>query len=37
MGNYKRLGKNIILQTIGKFSSKLLVFFLVPFLSRSFA
>lgn len=31
MGNYKRLGKNIILQTIGKFSSKLLVFFLVPF------
>lgn len=30
MGQYKRLGKNIILQTIGKFSSKLLVFLLVP-------
>lgn len=30
MGKYKRLGKNIILQTVGKFSSKLLVFLLVP-------
>lgn len=30
MNKYKRLGKNIIFQTIGKFSSKLLVFFLVP-------
>lgn len=30
MGMYKRLGKNIILQFIGSFSSKLLSFFLVP-------
>lgn len=30
MGKYRRLGKNIILQTIGKFSSKLLVFLLIP-------
>lgn len=30
MGMYKRLGKNIIFQFIGNFSSKLLTFFLVP-------
>lgn len=30
MGMYKRLGKNITLQFIGSFSSKLLSFFLVP-------
>ncbi len=30
MGKYRRLGKNIILQTIGKFSSKLLVVLMIP-------
>lgn len=30
MGKYKRLGKNVIFQAIGKFSSKILVFLLVP-------
>lgn len=30
MGKYKRLGRNMIFQAIGKFSSKLLVFLLIP-------
>lgn len=30
MGKYKRLGRNMIIQGIGKFSSKILVFLLVP-------
>ena len=31
MSNYKKLGKNVLLLTIGSFSSKLLSFFFVPF------
>lgn len=31
MGKYKKLGKNVLLLTVGNFASKLLSFFLVPF------
>ena len=31
MKGYKKLGKNIILLTVGNFASKVLSFFLVPF------
>ncbi len=31
MGRYKRLGKNVLLMTIGNFASKMMSFFLIPF------